>query len=290
MKLRLCLLLVSVCWLFLTGCPVAVIGLGIGAGAGTYAYVNGELIRDYESEYNRTVESSVSGLKKLGFKISDVTTGKSESIVKASDSQGTPVVVKVDRLDPNHTKVSVRAGVVGYWNKETSSKIQESIQKELGISASGATAPKQETEKSDQAESRNRKKPKSSGTISAKQKAETSRSQVVQDSKDRIRIAFRHRSNDLTPEAMQKLDEVAEYMSANPNVAAVIRGYTDSLGDYNYNVMVAGFRAETVKMYLVGKGIAVSRITAVGIGPKDFIASNDTFEGRALNRRVEIEY
>jgi outer membrane protein OmpA-like peptidoglycan-associated protein len=186
--------------------------------------------------------------------------------------------------------VSVRSGVVGYWDKETSSKIQDSIQKELGIRASGGTAPKQETKKSDQAENLNTKESKSSGNISTGQKAEASPSQVVQESKDRIRIAFKHRSNDLTPEAMQKLDEVFEYMSANPNVAAVLRGYTDSLGDYSYNVMVAGFRAEAVKMYLVGKGIAVSRITAVAIGPKDFIASNDTFEGRALNRRVEIEY
>jgi len=105
-----------------------------------------------------------------------------------------------------------------------------------------------------------------------------------------IKIYFKHNSNDLTPEAVQKLNEVAEYMSANPNVTAVLRGYTDSMGDYNYNLMVAGFRATTVKMYLVGKGIAVSRITAVGIGPKDFIARNDTFEGRARNRRVEIEY
>lgn len=120
----------------------------------------------------------------------------------------------------------------------------------------------------------------STGTVSGTPKEED----------QNIKIYFKHNSNDLTPEAVQKLNEVAEYMSANLNVAAVVRGYTDSLGDYKYNVVVADFRASTVKMYLVGKGIAVSRITAVGIGPKDFIASNDTFEGRARNRRVEIEY
>ena len=105
-----------------------------------------------------------------------------------------------------------------------------------------------------------------------------------------IKIYFEHNSNELTSEALQKLNRVAEYLAENPKVDAAVKGYTDSWGDYNYNVMVADFRATTVKMYLVGKGIAASRITAVGIGPKDFIAGNDTFEGRSQNRRVEIEY
>jgi len=67
-----------------------------------------------------------------------------------------------------------------------------------------------------------------------------------------------------------------------------IRGYTDSLGNDNANLMLSQERANTVMQYLFAKGVAASRMLARGYGEKDPIASNKTKEGRALNRRIEF--
>jgi OOP family OmpA-OmpF porin len=68
-----------------------------------------------------------------------------------------------------------------------------------------------------------------------------------------------------------------------------ITGFTDSTGSKSYNDAISKKRAETVEKYLINKGIDLSKITAAGIGAQDFIASNETENGRKLNRRVEIE-
>ena len=68
-----------------------------------------------------------------------------------------------------------------------------------------------------------------------------------------------------------------------------VKGYTDSFGAYSYNISVSQFRANTVKSYLIGKGVKPSNINAVGLGPENPIATNETEAGRKLNRRVEIE-
>jgi chemotaxis protein MotB len=78
-------------------------------------------------------------------------------------------------------------------------------------------------------------------------------------------------------------------MLYTPDATLDIKGYTDSSGSYNYNVSVSEFRANTIKLYLVGKGIENSRINALGLGPENPIASNENAEGRSKNRRVEIE-
>jgi general secretion pathway protein A len=69
----------------------------------------------------------------------------------------------------------------------------------------------------------------------------------------------------------------------------LITGYTDSTGPKSYNNGISKRRAETVKNYLLKKGVKLSKIIAVGLGAQDFVASNETASGRRLNRRVEIE-
>jgi outer membrane protein OmpA-like peptidoglycan-associated protein len=85
------------------------------------------------------------------------------------------------------------------------------------------------------------------------------------------------------------LDRIAGFMVSSPDASINIRGYTDSSGAYSYNVSVSQFRANMVKGYLVGKGVDPLKIEALGLGPKNPIASNATEKGRETNRRVEIE-
>ena len=67
-----------------------------------------------------------------------------------------------------------------------------------------------------------------------------------------------------------------------------VEGHTDNIGSEKYNLNLSKKRAESIKAYLVGKGIDESRITSIGYGFSKPRAGNDTKEGRALNRRAEL--
>jgi len=92
----------------------------------------------------------------------------------------------------------------------------------------------------------------------------------------------------LRPDAMPVLDEAVRILKAEPNTSIVVVGHTDSIGTEQYNMKLSERRANTVRDYLVKHGIAASRITAEGMGESKPVASNDTADGRAQNRRVEL--
>jgi OOP family OmpA-OmpF porin len=85
------------------------------------------------------------------------------------------------------------------------------------------------------------------------------------------------------------LDVAADTLKSCPNVAVRVEGHTDSIGTDAYNQGLSERRANTVRNYLIDRGVPASRLTAVGFGESQPIASNDTDEGRALNRRVELK-
>ena len=91
----------------------------------------------------------------------------------------------------------------------------------------------------------------------------------------------------IRPDAAVILDEAASMLSSHSGNVTV-SGYTDSVGTDVYNQGLSERRANAVKEYLVGKGIDASRLTTMGYGESNPIASNDTADGRALNRRVEL--
>lgn len=93
----------------------------------------------------------------------------------------------------------------------------------------------------------------------------------------------------LKPEGRQVLDQVAAQADTINLETLIATGHTDSIGTEKYNQGLSQRRANTVKNYLVSKGIPADRIYAEGKGESSPIASNKTREGRAQNRRVEIE-
>ncbi len=92
----------------------------------------------------------------------------------------------------------------------------------------------------------------------------------------------------LTPNAETILDQVGGELSTHPDITIELAGHTDSRGSDAYNQKLSQARAESVRNYFVAHGIAGDRITAVGYGETQPIASNDTDEGRERNRRVEL--
>jgi len=93
----------------------------------------------------------------------------------------------------------------------------------------------------------------------------------------------------LKPEGRQVLDQVAAQADTINLETLIATGHTDSIGTEQYNMGLSQRRANTVKNYLISKGIPADRIYAEGKGESSPIASNKTREGRAQNRRVEIE-
>jgi OOP family OmpA-OmpF porin len=93
----------------------------------------------------------------------------------------------------------------------------------------------------------------------------------------------------IKPEGKSKLDDLANKVKAINLEVVIAIGHTDSIGSDAYNQKLSVRRAESVKAYLVSKGIEPNRIYTEGKGEKQPVASNKTKEGRAKNRRVEIE-
>ncbi|MEM1111257.1 MAG: OmpA family protein [Pseudomonadota bacterium] len=102
-------------------------------------------------------------------------------------------------------------------------------------------------------------------------------------------IQFEFDSSTLTPDSTDAVSEIAKALVNSPELKVLVVGHTDSQGAYDYNLGLSGERAASVVDALVNEhAVAVDRLRAVGIGPAAPLASNDSEEGRALNRRVEI--
>ena len=101
-------------------------------------------------------------------------------------------------------------------------------------------------------------------------------------------ILFPTGKSTLSATAKNSLSQFAASLNANPDTNVQIFGYTDNTGGYAVNERISNERADAVRTYLVNSGITGTRITAAGIPMADYVASNETAEGRAQNRRVEI--
>jgi outer membrane protein OmpA-like peptidoglycan-associated protein len=102
-------------------------------------------------------------------------------------------------------------------------------------------------------------------------------------------VLFVTGKSELMPLAQQKLDQVAKALGdLDDKQTVVVEGHTDSKGPDDANMVLSQARAESVRAYLVSRGVKPERISAIGRGEAQPVATNDTPEGRANNRRVEI--
>ncbi|MFX1675389.1 OmpA family protein [Paraburkholderia sp. A2WS-5] len=101
-------------------------------------------------------------------------------------------------------------------------------------------------------------------------------------------IEFETGSATLAPQGRAILDQMAAVLAKMNTRTVEIIGHTDNSGNRASNIALSQARADTVKGYLVGKGISPQQLTTDGVGPDQPVASNDTSEGRARNRRIEF--
>ncbi len=89
--------------------------------------------------------------------------------------------------------------------------------------------------------------------------------------------------------SISELNRLVDFLKANPSIVIEIGGHTDNVGATAYNQALSEQRAKSVLTYLVSKGIDVKRLTSKGFGLTKPVATNDTDEGKAINRRVEMK-
>lgn len=102
-------------------------------------------------------------------------------------------------------------------------------------------------------------------------------------------VTFATGSAILTEAAKVVLDKMAETLNGAPDVNVEVQGHTDNTGSVANNTRISGARAESVRAYLISKGVDAARLTAKGYGPTVPVADNATPAGRSQNRRVELK-
>jgi outer membrane protein OmpA-like peptidoglycan-associated protein len=251
----------------ITGCAAAIIGVGVGIGAA--AYVNGELTKTYRSGYHETVQASIDTLKNLKIPIDEEISDELKTSIKATRPDGTPIRIEIIRIEKKLTEVGVRTGSVGLWDQKVSKQIQDIIGERLNNKSTAA-------------------KSKLNENRASKNYSEPYKDDLTADEYNGFTIFFYQNSNEISADQIEKLNRIAQRIIEMPNAQVILNGYTDSIGNSNYNKMISESRAASVQAYLVGKGVDPGSIKIFGRGAKDFIANNHTIEGRNKNRRVEI--
>ena len=134
-----------------------------------------------------------------------------------------------------------------------------------------------------------KKQPKPAATPAAAEPAPAPPAEAVQERIVLRGVNFDFDKSEIRPDASVILEEAASILSGKPDVQVRIEGHTDATGPEAYNQGLSERRADSVRTYLVEHGIAEAQLTSVGFGESNPISTNDTREGRALNRRVELQ-
>ena len=102
-------------------------------------------------------------------------------------------------------------------------------------------------------------------------------------------IIFDTDKSEVKPESEAALKQITKLLEQNPSLSVRVVGHTDATGDFNHNIQLSEARAKAVVTALSARmGVSAARLSAHGVGPLCPVASNDTEEGKAKNRRVEL--
>lgn len=115
--------------LLCSGCAAAVVGAA--AGAGVYTWLEGSLVRVYQTEYDRTLEAVNGALQSLEIFVTGVSRSSLSATLKGEVYNGKPVAVTIRRNAPNQTEVAVRSGYVGYLDRAHAERVHAAIAEKL---------------------------------------------------------------------------------------------------------------------------------------------------------------
>jgi len=286
----------------ITGCAVGLVG--IGAGVGALTYVNGQLQKTYEVDYHEAIQASIITLNSLKIPVTTKTSDELKTTIKATRPDETPVTIDIVRIEDDLTRIGVRTGTIGVWDKDVSQQIQNFINKELILSSSrnqvkleprrkkvvpkSLSPPADEKKSANGLESEFSQKTSQVAAENGSEKKEQNNpgdmADTTSENQDLI-ICFEYNSNELQVNGAEKLNRVTKMILRHPEATVTLNSYPDSSGKSEYNMLLSESRADSVRLYLVSKGINPDKITVVVHGATSVTSGR---EGMPL-RKVQIE-
>jgi len=264
--------LLSILSLFLAGCAFL---LGAGMAVGTYHIVQGDLARLYGVDYDRAWEAALLTLEEMEMTVVDKTKGERSGKIVAKRFDESPVRITVTQKAPDVTQLRVRIGPVGDRGEA------EGFHDQFRKSVLSQPAPVGARLDSDE----------DGVPDDLDQCPETPEGATVNSvgcwAFEGV-VLFDFGRYDIKPEAYPLLNEVVTILKMNPETKVEIEGHTDNVGTAEYNQRLSEERAKVIMDYLVENGIDAERLSQKGYGVTQAVASNDTEEGRAKNRRVKL--
>ena len=131
--------------------------------------------------------------------------------------------------------------------------------------------------------------PNAKGNIENKGCPEIAKADIIKITYIGSKIFFENNSDKLKVASQSQLDELAKILYKYEGASLTIEGHTDSVGADDFNMTLSQKRSESVRQYLIGKGISDARLIAVGFGETKPVTTNNTTLGKAKNRRVELK-
>ncbi|WP_310558426.1 OmpA family protein [Flavobacterium sp.] len=131
--------------------------------------------------------------------------------------------------------------------------------------------------------------PNAKGTAANKGCPEITKADIVRITYIGSKIFFENNSDKLKVASLSQLDELSKILYKYEGASLTIEGHTDSVGADDFNMTLSQKRSESVRQYLIGKGVSDARLISVGFGETKPVATNNTSLGKAKNRRVELK-
>ena len=131
--------------------------------------------------------------------------------------------------------------------------------------------------------------PNSKGTQANKGCPEIAKADIVRITYIGSKIFFENNSDKLKVASLSQLDELSKILFKYEGAVLTVEGHTDSVGTEDFNMILSQKRSESVRKYLIGKGVSDTRIISIGFGETKPVATNTTSLGKAKNRRVELK-
>ncbi|WP_310556287.1 OmpA family protein [Flavobacterium sp.] len=131
--------------------------------------------------------------------------------------------------------------------------------------------------------------PNAKGTSANKGCPEITKADIVRITYIGSKIFFENNSDKLKVASLSQLDELSKILYKYDGASLTIEGHTDSVGADDFNMTLSQKRSESVRQYLIGKGISDARLISIGFGETKPVATNNTSLGKAKNRRVELK-